>query len=48
MKKTCPSGEAIPVWLMFLSEGANLQSPKGQKMYSENIKKITKEAIEQL
>jgi hypothetical protein len=30
-RQSCLSGESIPVWLLFLCEGANLHTPKGQK-----------------
>src|SRR5262249_43109310 len=47
-ERVCPSGQAIPVWLLGPCEGANLHNRKDKKMNSESIKKVTKEAIEQL
>src|SRR6266403_4742392 len=45
----CPFSEAVAIWFPCLVEGTNSQlTERTKKMNSENIKKVTNQAIEQL
>jgi hypothetical protein len=44
----CPFSELVAIWLLSLAEGTNSQlTETTKKMNSENIKKVTNQAIEQ-
>src|SRR5260370_22084163 len=45
----CPFSESVAIWFPSLIEGTNSQlTERTKKMNSENIKKVTNQAVEQL